>query len=104
MDPLTRVTAATADVLDVLLQAEDPVWGLHVVGLTGRPAGSVYPILERLERLGWITSEWEEPSERRGARRRLYVLSGEARTAAGAAIARARRGAALPARPRGVIA
>lgn len=104
MDPLPRVTGATADVLDVLLHATEPVWGLKVVKLTDRPAGSVYPILERLERLGWIESEWEEPSERRGARRRLYSLSQDARTASAAVIARARRRSALPTRTRGVTA
>lgn len=68
------MTPATADVLEALLDATDPVWGLKIVKRTGRPAGSVYPILERLERAGWVSSEWEERTDRTGPRRRLYRL------------------------------
>lgn len=91
MDPLPRETRATADVLDALLSAPDAVWGLQIVKTTARPAGSVYPILERLERLGWVRSEWEDAGDRRGPRRRLYRLTDEGAAAAPATIARARR-------------
>ncbi|WP_422386501.1 helix-turn-helix transcriptional regulator [Cryobacterium ruanii] len=50
--------------------------------VTGRPAGSVYSILERLERLGWATSQWDEDTDRTGPRRRLYLLSDEAEASA----------------------
>ncbi|MEP6480310.1 MAG: helix-turn-helix transcriptional regulator [Rhodoglobus sp.] len=80
MDELTRVTAPTLDVLAQLLGSTDPTWGLLIVKATGRPAGTVYPILDRLERLGWIESEWEV-GDRPGARRRLYSLTGEAELA-----------------------
>ncbi|WP_241985740.1 helix-turn-helix transcriptional regulator [Cryobacterium sp. TmT3-12] len=76
------MTPATADVLEVLLDAGEPVWGLKIVKVTRRPAGSVYPILERLERLGWTTSQWDEDNDRAGPRRRLYLLSDEARASA----------------------
>lgn len=82
MKPLGRMTPATADVLEVLLDAGDPVWGLRIVKVTGRSAGSVYPILERLERLGWATSQWDEDTDRTGPRRRLYLLSDGARASA----------------------
>ena len=82
MKPLGRMTPATADVLEVLLDAGEPVWGLRIVKVTGRPAGSVYPILERLERLGWATSQWDEGSNRTGPRRRLYLLSDGAKASA----------------------
>ena len=82
MKPLGRMTPATADVLEVLLDAGDPVWGLRIVKGTGRSAGSVYPILERLERLGWATSQWDEDTDRTGPRRRLYLLSDGARASA----------------------
>lgn len=75
MEPLGRMTPATADVLDALLHASDPAWGLRIVKATGRPAGSVYPILEKLERLGWVTSRWDDDAARPGPRRRLYVLT-----------------------------
>ena len=91
MEPLSRVTPATADVLDALLAATDPTWGLQVVKLTGRPAGSVYPILERLERCGWVVSEWEDDEARNGPRRRLYRLTEGGATASPATIERAKR-------------
>lgn len=86
-----RATPATADVLAVLMASEQPVWGLRVVKEAGRKAGTVYPILQRLESLGWIQSSWESDTTRRGPRRRFYEV-----TQAGAAqgqilIARARQ-------------
>lgn len=91
MEPLPRVTPTTADVLESLLQADESMWGLRIVQQTGRPAGSVYPILERLERLGWAASNWEDDPERPGPRRRLYELTREGAAAAPSAVARARR-------------
>ena len=72
MEPLSRVTPATLDVLGALIESGGPVWGLRLVKATGRPAGSVYPILERLERTGWVDSSWDDDAERPGPRRRLY--------------------------------
>ncbi|SDQ94211.1 PadR family transcriptional regulator [Microbacterium sp. cf332] len=86
MQPLRRVTPATVDVLETLIGEPEPVWGLLVVSRTGRPAGSVYPILERLESLEWVTSEWELDSGRSGPRRRLYRLTPGGLTAARAAV------------------
>ena len=86
MQPLSRVTAATIDVLSVL-DASSPSWGLAIIKASGRPAGSVYPILERLEASGWVTSSWEENDERSGPRRRFYELTAEGATAARSAIA-----------------
>lgn len=78
MRPLTRITPATLDVLEVLLASSTgAVWGLEVVKRTGRPTGSVYPILDRLEKAGWLTSDWEDEQARRGARRRLYRLTAQ---------------------------
>lgn len=91
MEPLPRVTPATADVLAALLASTDPTWGLQLVRLTGRPAGSVYPILERLERCGWVVSEWEDDDARSGPRRRLYRLTEGGAVASPAAIERAKR-------------
>lgn len=87
MEQLPRVTAATVDVLDVLLGDDEPVWGLRIVKASGRPSGSVYPILERLERLGWATSRWDDDAQRSGPRRRLYDLTTDGRTAARATVA-----------------
>lgn len=82
MQPLSRVTAATVDVLRALRAAGGPEWGLRIIKSTGRPAGTVYPILERLERAGWITAEWEEDSDRPGPRRRYYRFTAEGARAA----------------------
>ncbi|MEU4764962.1 PadR family transcriptional regulator [Actinosynnema sp. NPDC023794] len=75
MEPLGRIGGATVDVLEVLLKSDQPRWGLEIIKLTGRPSGSVYPLLDRLERAGWVTSAWDDDSERRGPRRRMYVLT-----------------------------
>jgi DNA-binding PadR family transcriptional regulator len=83
MEPLGRIGKATVDVLAVLIDSDHPRWGLEIIKLTGRPSGSVYPLLDRLERAGWVTSTWDDDSDRRGPRRRMYQL-----TADGAAEAR----------------
>ncbi|MEV0676560.1 PadR family transcriptional regulator [Actinosynnema sp. NPDC050436] len=75
MEPLERIGKATVDVLEVLLDGDRPRWGLEIIKLTGRPSGSVYPLLDRLERAGWVTSGWDDDAERRGPRRRMYLLT-----------------------------
>lgn len=76
MDVGFRVTDATLDVLEILLGGRDDLYGLKIAKEAGRPTGSVFPILARLEGCGWVTSEWEagDPSAR-GPRRRFYRLS-----------------------------
>jgi PadR family transcriptional regulator PadR len=86
MEPLSRTTAATIDVLRVLAESPAPSWGLLVIKSSGRPAGTVYPILERLESLGWVTSSWDSDDSRPGPRRRYYELTEEGGTAASSAI------------------
>lgn len=76
MDRLQRVTAATVDVLRVLLTA-GTVWGLQVIKQSGRPPGTVYPVLDRLEQAGWLVSEWETDAGRSGPRRRYYRLTAD---------------------------
>jgi hypothetical protein len=87
MDRLSRVTAATIDVLRVLDESSGPCWGLLVIKSSGRPAGSVYPILERLESIGWATSSWDADDSRSGPRRRYYELTEGGAAAASVAIA-----------------
>jgi DNA-binding PadR family transcriptional regulator len=82
MEPLQRVTAQTVDVLTLLLESSEPQWGLQIVKTLGRPSGTVYPILERLERQGWIRSNWVEHSEVQERRRRLYEFTPEGEAAA----------------------
>jgi len=87
MQPLTRVTPATVDVLRTFVESSDTLWGLLVIRESGRPAGSVYPILERLESMGWVTSHWEADDSRPGPRRRYYELTEGGVVAAHEAIA-----------------
>ncbi|ROS59918.1 PadR family transcriptional regulator [Curtobacterium sp. PhB172] len=98
MEPIQRVTAPTLEVLDALLAADGPAWGLLVIKATGRQAGTVYPILERLERQGWITSSWDDETDRPGPRRRLYEFTPDGVDAARDLVA-ARPSAATPVRP-----
>lgn len=87
MLPLARITPATVDVLMSLLdEAGSRTWGLEIVRRCARPPGSVYPILERLERSGWVESAWENDDSRTGPRRRLYELTADGATAARAAV------------------
>jgi len=73
----------------VLLGTEEPRWGLEVIKLTGRPSGSVHPLLDRLERAGWVASSWDDDAERRGPRRRMYRLTPEGAAEARRVVARA---------------
>jgi DNA-binding PadR family transcriptional regulator len=69
------MTPALRDVLLSLLAADGEVWGLYLSAQTGRPTGTVYPILERLERERFLRSRWEDDEGRAGPRRRLYSLT-----------------------------
>ena len=41
--------------------------------------GMLYPLLHRLSRLGYVTTEWRSPAE--GRRRRYYVITDDGRSA-----------------------
>jgi DNA-binding PadR family transcriptional regulator len=60
-------------------------YGLQLMQATGLPSGTLYPILVRLERAGWVESRWEQhdPSAEGRPNRRYYRL-----TAGGAVEAR----------------
>ncbi len=93
MEPLSRITEATVAVLEVLSQSDEPCWGLRIIKSSGKPAGSVYPILDRLESAGWVTSSWEDDATRPGPRRRYYELTQGGASAAAAAIRKVRASA-----------
>ena len=86
MQPLSRVTPATVDVLTCLIGSADATWGLLIIRDSGRPAGTVYPVLERLERSGWVESEWDDDDTRTGPRRRMYRLTSDGAEAARATV------------------
>lgn len=86
-----RMTGATLDVLEVLLDSPGDLYGLKIARETGRPTGSVFPILARLEEHGWAVSEWENPHPAsRGPRRRLYRLTSDGAERARTAVAERR--------------
>jgi len=82
MGPIQRVTASTVDVLAVLLEAHEPMWGLAIAKQSGRTPASIYPILSRLEDGGWVVGSWDIEEERSGPRRRLFVYTDAGRSGA----------------------
>ena len=52
-------------------------YGLELIEATGMPAGTIYPILTRLEEVGWIGGEWEsfDRKDKGRRRRRYYVMT-----------------------------
>ncbi|MGF7123795.1 PadR family transcriptional regulator [Rhodococcus sp. AG1013] len=87
MSTRLRRTPATLAVLAELSSSAGPIWGLQIVRETGRPAGSVYPILARLEEAGWVESAWETDQAHSGPRRRYYTLTDDGRARATAMLA-----------------
>ena len=75
MSAALRRTPAMVDVLGCLLGADEAIWGLNISATTGRPTGTVYPLLVRLEQAALVTSDWEVANDRPGPRRRLYALT-----------------------------
>lgn len=87
-----RMTLQTQLVLRALL--EEPArqrYGLELCELAGLPSGTTYPILARLEEVGWVNSTWEDPAvpEQAGRpRRRLYRITRDGAEQARATLAR----------------
>jgi PadR family transcriptional regulator PadR len=73
-----RVTAAVSKVLAAFL--EDPEadrYGLELMRVSGHPSGTLYPILLRLQKAGWVETHWEEIDPVAAGRpaRRYYRLT-----------------------------
>ncbi|GAA3814425.1 PadR family transcriptional regulator [Cellulomonas soli] len=94
MGAYLRATPALLDVVAVLRDTwPGETWGLAVCEASGRPTGTVYPLLERLERHGLLSSRWEaDDVARRGPRRRLYRLTGTGTAWAGSKLNGRRQG------------
>ncbi|WP_433536527.1 PadR family transcriptional regulator [Micromonospora sp. CA-249363] len=89
-----RMTLATQAVLRVFLEeASQRRYGLEVAREAGIATGSLYPILARLEQIGWLESAWEdyEAVEPGRPRRRYYQLSADGAASARAALDRSLR-------------
>ena len=77
--------SATPLVLAILAEGENYGYAIlkRVRQLSGGELewtdGMLYPLLHRLRRLGYVTTEWRTPPE--GRRRRYYALTGNGRAA-----------------------
>ncbi len=73
-----RITGPMLKVIGQILAAPDSgISGAEIFKLTDVASGTLYPILFRLEKAGWVSSEWEEgdPSELGRPRKRIYRLT-----------------------------
>jgi DNA-binding PadR family transcriptional regulator len=74
-----RLTQPALKVLRLLLEKPlEQMSGAQISIATKVGAGTLYPMLLRMERAGWLTGEWEEidPSEAGRPKRHLYRLTG----------------------------
>lgn len=81
-----EITPKMAAVLKVFLEdPEQPRYGLELMRHTHQPSGTMYPLLSKLLRAGWLTASKEDIDPRVAGRpaRRTYRITG-----AGAAAAR----------------
>ena len=79
---------------EMLTEPAEPRYGLDVGAATGLPSGTIYPILARLERIGWGESDWEDPEAHIAEgrpRRRYYRLTREGAESAAEALQAVRR-------------
>lgn len=99
MPPGPRMTLQTQLVLRALLQEPtSEQYGLQLCEETGLPSGTVYPIVARLEQVGWLESRWEDPNEHIAQgrpRRRYYRLTEDGAARARTALARVYRPARM---------
>lgn len=80
-----RLTTTVARVLREFLEApSEPCYGFDLMRATGLASGTLYVILARLERAGWLISEQEDvdPVAVKRPARRLYRLTPDGAQAA----------------------
>lgn len=75
-----RSSRQTLDILETLL-AHPSQWhhGYAISRQTGVPSGTLYPVLMRLDKLGWLETKWEESAAQGRPPRHLYRLTGNGR-------------------------
>jgi len=74
-----QLTTQTLKVLGTLMNnSSDALSGAEIGRITRLKSGTLYPILLRLEKAGWLESFWESetPQELGRPRRRFYRLTG----------------------------
>lgn len=81
-----EITPKMAAVLKVFLEdPEQPRYGLELMHYTHQPSGTMYPLLSKLLKAGWLAASKEDIDPRIAGRpaRRIYRITGD-----GAAVAR----------------
>ena len=81
-DVVQRLTKPTARVLTLLLEAEGgQAYGLEIAKGAQVGPGTLYPMLTRLESVGWVDSSWEDidPADEGRPARRYYTLTAQGR-------------------------
>ena len=81
------LVAASATPLVLAILADGESYGYAILkrvralseGELQWPDGMLYPLLHRLRRLGYVTTEWRTPPE--GRRRQYYMITSEGREA-----------------------
>lgn len=81
----TELMRSSADLVVLTLLASKPMYGYEIlVSLSDRgngqfqfKQGTLYPLLYRLEREGWIRAKWETPPSAK--KRKVYSLTREGR-------------------------
>lgn len=89
-----RLSHQTRLVLEAFLDAPgEETYGYVLSDVTGLPAGTLYPILERLSGEGWLRSRWEDIDQRAEARRRrrYYQLTADGEQQARAVVRQDRK-------------
>lgn len=97
-----RSTVGTQLVLQVfLVDPTSETFGYDLMKATRLSSGTIYPILERLEANGWVSSKWEgiDPEAEGRPQRRLYRLTGVGQTSARALLDEHERRMRYAARP-----
>jgi PadR family transcriptional regulator PadR len=83
------LTTQTLRVLNLMLSDRDAEWyGLELSKGSDLKPGTIYPMLDRLLKVGWLERRWEDidPAVEGRPRRRLYRLTGVGARAAGDAL------------------
>ena len=94
MAAAVRMTLQTQLVLRAFLaDPQQRRYGLELCEMVGLPSGTIYPILARLEQVGWLESAWEETTSGTDGRprRRFYWLTRDSAQQVGDALARSYR-------------
>jgi len=75
-----RSSRQTLDILEALLERPSQWhYGYAISRQTSVPSGTLYPILMRLDKLGWLETKWEESVPQGRPPRHLYRLTGNGR-------------------------